>query len=71
MGKLEGIRILGAKRRMGLVWGKWGCISKTVLYKGQLWATCGWIDMSSELVYNSVTVCIFHTALANHILQKE
>jgi hypothetical protein len=71
MGKLEGmwaIRILEAKRRMGLLWGQWECISKIVFHKGQQWATCGWIDVSSELVYDPVTVCIFLMALANGVL---
>jgi hypothetical protein len=69
MGKLEGIwsiRILGAKRRMGIVWGRWEYVSKTVLFKGQQWVTCGWIGVNSELVF-----CIFHMALANRNLQKE
>ena len=74
MGKLEGkwpIRVLGTKRRMGLVRGQWECVSKTVLFKCQQWATCGWFDASSVLVLDPLTVCIFHVALANRILQKE
>jgi len=74
MGKLEGIwsiRILGAKRRMGIVWGHWEYVSKTVLFKGQQWVTCGWIDVSSEHVFDPLVVCIFHMALANRNLQKE